>query len=144
MPHQPPPRFASQASSWSSALLACLLSVLLLAAAHCSSYLASDNHKHLSLSAPTAGEPHDHSPDEPGSPDRPQHDHGASCALAALADQAQAQAAIQSPVETTVPLVAAALPLPVGAAPAAARGPGRTPIVRTGRSTLTRVCRWRV
>lgn len=43
-----PPRSTRRVPSWPAVLLACALSVLLLAAVHCSSYLSNDGHRHLS------------------------------------------------------------------------------------------------
>ncbi|MFB7253508.1 hypothetical protein [Streptomyces nojiriensis] len=128
-PHSP--RRTRRVRLWPGVLLACLLSVLLLAAVHCSSYLATDDHRHLSLSAPAT-------------PDGPQHEHGSACVSPCLTTWTSTSES-QGPAFTPgAPPSAEADALPVvQAAPAAFRS-GRQPIARTGRSTLADVCRWRI
>lgn len=140
----PTPRWTLRVQSWPGVLLACVLSVLLLAATHCSSYLADDGHRHLSLSAPTTPDGHGEPSDEQEAPDRPQHDHGSACASPCLTTWASTS----GPVRTAD--TPAALPspdlnaLPVEQAASAAFCSGRSSIARTGRSTLAGVCRWRI
>ncbi|MFE4634926.1 hypothetical protein ACFRJ1_16345 [Streptomyces sp. NPDC056773] len=144
------PRSARPVPSWPGVLLACALSVLLLAAVHCSSYLVNDGHQHLSLSGPAAPAApagptaYEETPRGPGLPDRPRHEHGSSCVSPCLSTWASAAA--QRPAEATA---APEPPLP-GAAhataetAAAAASSGRPSIARTGRSRLADVGRWQI
>ncbi|MFC9292598.1 hypothetical protein ACFTWH_30390 [Streptomyces sp. NPDC057011] len=126
---------------WPRALLACLLSGLLLAAVHCSSYLSGDTHGHLSLAAPAAAAA-EH--EQPHAPARPLHDHGAACTLPGLAAQA-ADGGFPHPTgPVLVPLPAPAAGRSAAHAPAPAPGSRRTRIARPGRTTLAVVCRWRI
>lgn len=139
----PLPRFARRVPSWPGVLLACALSVLLLAAVHCSSYLVNDGHQHLSLSAPAVDE--DPS-DEPRFPDRPRHDHGSACASPCLTTWASN--AEQRPAEAAAATAALLAPDPGAVQAEPATGvvahTGRSSIARAGRSTLANVCRWRI
>lgn len=131
-PHSP--RRTRRVRLWPGVLLACVLSVLLLAAVHCSSYLVTDGHRHLSLSAPAA----------PATPDGPQHEHGSACVspcLTTWASTSEPQGPASTPGAPTPPS-ARADALPGTRAASAALRSGRPPIARTGRSTLADVCRW--
>ncbi|MBT2481509.1 hypothetical protein [Streptomyces sp. ISL-94] len=146
---------------WPRALLACLMSGLLLAAVHCSSYLSGDTHGHLSLGAfaPTSTSapgpaPAPASTSAPASasadpqqhaPERPRHDHGAACTFPGLPAQA-AQGEPPHPAGPVLALTPAMTPgQPTADAPSAAPGSRRrTAIARPGRTTLTSVCRWRI
>ncbi|MDD9380975.1 hypothetical protein M8Z33_30860 [Streptomyces sp. ZAF1911] len=140
-----PPRSTRRVPSWPAVLLACALSVLLLAAVHCSSYLSNDGHRHLSLSAPAVPDGHAEPSGEQEHPDRPQHDHGAACASPCLNTWASANE-VQRPADgSAAPSSSVLGVLPVEqVAASAAFGSGRSPIARTGRSTLAGVCRWRI
>lgn len=139
----PLPRLTRRVPSWPGVLLACALSVLLLAAVHCSSYLVSDGHQHLSLSAPATPAGHEEPSNDPQFPDRPQHEHGSACASPCLTTWASS--AVQRPAEATAALLDLD-PGTVQAEPASTQAPhtGRSSIARTGRSTLADVCRWRI
>ncbi|WP_328929530.1 hypothetical protein OG429_36495 [Streptomyces sp. NBC_00190] len=143
MPRPHPARLAPRHSSWLRTVLACLLSGLLFAAVHCSSYLSGDDHRHLSLVASVSEDAPRHSPGESHAPERPQHDHGASCSLPAL--PFLAGGALQRPADPANVLLPALLSeRPVAGAPHVPPDAGGTRIARTGRSTLTSVCRWRI
>lgn len=137
----PPPRSTRRVAA---VLLSCALSVLLLAAVHCSSYLSNDGHRHLSLSAPAAPDGHTEPSGEQEHPDRPQHDHGAACASPCLTTWASANE-VQRPADGPAALASSELRvLPVEQVASAAFGSSRSSIARTGRSMLADVCRWRI
>lgn len=137
----PLPCLTGRTPSWPATLLACVLSVLLLAAVHCSSYLAGDGHQHVSLSAPTG---HEESLDRPEQPERPVHDHGSACVSPCPTTWAWGAAHRLADANAGLPSVEpCALPAEHAGAHAL-HGTGRSSIARTGRSTLAGVCRWRI
>lgn len=140
----PLPRSTRRVQPWPGVLLACLLGVLLLAATHCSSYFATDGHRHLSLSAPATPDGHAGPSDGQEYPDLPQHDHGSACVSpcpTTWTSPGGPQRPADTPAAPPSPEVAA---LPVEQATSAAFCSGRPSIARTGRSTLAAVCRWRI
>lgn len=140
-----PPRLTRRVPPWPEVLLSCVLIVLLLAAVHCSSYLSNDGHQHLSLSAPAAADGHPEPSEEQKHPDRPQHDHGSACASPCLTTSASTNE-VQRPADgpAALPSPEQLSALPVERAAPTAPCSGRSSIARTGRSTLTDVCRWRI
>ncbi|MET9854926.1 hypothetical protein ABZY57_18515 [Streptomyces sp. NPDC006450] len=146
------PPWARRVPSWAGVLLACALSVLLLAAVHCSSALSNDGHGHLSLSlspspsesaesAESAG--YEEPPHDAPSPGRSQHEHGSACSAPCLTTWVSG--AVQRPAETDATPVprepGAVHPTP---ATAVVSDSARSPIARTGRSALACTCRWRI
>ncbi|MER6997968.1 hypothetical protein [Streptomyces sp. NPDC000410] len=121
-----------------------MLSVLLLAAAHCSSYLANDEHRHLSLSAPATHAGHAEPSDTQEHPERPQHGHGSACTPPCLTASASASTGEpQRPADAPAALSSLQVgALPVEQTASAAFCSGRPSMARTGRSTLADVCRW--
>lgn len=150
----PLPRLARRVPSWPAVLLACALSVLLLAAVHCSSYLSNDGHRHLSLSlsvspspspSPSAPAGFEEPPHDAPFPDPSQHEHGSVCAAPCLTTWASG--AVQRPAETAAAALVAQESGAVHATPdttAVVSDSARSPIARSGRSTLARMCRWRI
>jgi hypothetical protein len=145
VPRHPLACLTRRASPWPGRLLACLLSALLLAAVHCSSYLLSDGHEY----APTpvaAGEPAQSSePDEADAAGHPHHHHphGSVCTLTGLNPQAQSGRQLPVGAAPLPPLASAPVVLAGGLLPAPRRT-SRVLIAQSGRSTLTSVCRWRI
>ncbi|MFG2875409.1 hypothetical protein ACGFYU_10435 [Streptomyces sp. NPDC048337] len=128
---------------WPRALLACLLSGLLLAAVHCSSFLSGDTHGHLSLGTPAAASAADHHQQQ-HAPARPRHDHSAACTFPGLAAQA-AHGQVPYPAGPVLaPLPVLNAGRPTAETPSPAPGSHRTHIARPGRTTLADVCRWRI
>ncbi|MEU8777656.1 hypothetical protein [Streptomyces sp. NPDC048606] len=147
------------------ALLVVLLGTLLLTLAHCPPHLFGDGHHGhdatherrldharaalpaglaaLSPDAPSAaGAPRSASPEgsAPEAPAPPHQGHGPACSAPALGAQAQAEGPSPKGSAAYVRHDASRAP-PAPAAPPGADGPL---IDRSGRTTLTGVCRWRV
>ncbi|MFJ3876307.1 hypothetical protein ACIPW5_02465 [Streptomyces sp. NPDC090077] len=120
-------------------LVASLLGALLLAALACSSH----GHTDVSSGSPAAGaalEPGPTAPAEPLGHAHPHPGHGASCASSDPAPTGQGPAPLSAaPVRPSAG--AGAAPAAARAAPPGTAGPAHA---RSGRSTLTIVCRWRL
>lgn len=103
-----------------------VLTALLFAAFHCSSYPHGDGRGHTVSTASAGHEEPAHS------------EHGSACATPALTPQPQGAVGpeIALPVADAVPASSAD--------PVAPPHAHLSPIDRSGRSTLTSVCRWRV
>lgn len=115
---------------WVRGVLLAVLTALLFAAFHCSTYPHGDGGGHTVRTASAGHEEPAHT------------EHGSSCAAPALTPQAQAGA--QSTVAADAALPATGGVPATTAGPAAAPRSELSPIDRSGRSTLTGVCRWRV
>ncbi|MFD7258169.1 hypothetical protein [Streptomyces sp. NPDC059874] len=117
-------------TSWVRGLLVAVLTALLFAAFHCSSYPHGDGRGHTASTASAGHEEPAHS------------EHGSACATPSLTPQSQGGAPGTVGAEVALPVA--------DAAPASSAGPVApprahlSPIDRSGRSTLTSVCRWRV
>lgn len=116
-------------SSCLGGLLVAVLTALLFAAFHCSSYPHGDGLGHTSSTVSAGHEEPAHS------------EHGSACATPGLATQPGAARA-HADAELALPVADAVTASQAG--PAAPPRAGRSPIARSGRSTLTSVCRWRV
>ncbi|MGR4878623.1 hypothetical protein ACIPUC_04180 [Streptomyces sp. LARHCF249] len=127
-------------------LFAGILSALLFAVLHCSFHLPGDEHAAsgtTSVSVPAGAAAAETAPQHPAHPARPDHpDHHADCLSPGLAPQAQNETRHPADAEPPLPLTPVADP--ASADPAAPRGAGAARAARTGRSTLTSVCRWRI
>ncbi|MCX5380808.1 hypothetical protein [Streptomyces sp. NBC_00091] len=124
---------------WSGALLLATLSTLLFAVLSCPSH----GHTDVSYGSSAAGASLHPGPTPPAGPTghpHPHPDHGSSCASSDLAPSAQGP----SPLPTGPARPAAGTGATPEAAPAAPPGAAGPAIDRSGRSTLTIVCRWRL
>ncbi|MCX5195305.1 hypothetical protein OOK31_15565 [Streptomyces sp. NBC_00249] len=151
MSRRPRSRPARPGRPRAGALFVGILSALLLAVLHCPSYLPGDAHHghgpgqgHAlalgSSGSSAAGVAPQHGPTEPDRPALPHQGHGPDCAASAPATPAQPES--PSPAGTAaLPRADAVRPPPARAAPPGADGPLTD---RSGRTTLTSVCRWRV
>ncbi|MEV7520281.1 hypothetical protein [Streptomyces sp. NPDC091371] len=117
-------------TSWLRGALVAVLTALLFAAFHCSSYPHGDGLGHTAFTASAGHEEPAHS------------EHGSACATPTLTPQSQG--GTHSPVGAEAPLPVADAVSVSPAGPAAPRRAHLSPIDRSGRSTLTSVCRWRV
>lgn len=142
MPRHPLVRPSRRAAPWPGRLLAGILSALLLAAVHCSSYLSSDDHGHLAATASASELTHQHPVDVPVDGHQ-EHGHSSACVSPGLAPQPQNGSQSAAGAATMLSL-AIASEAAMAEPPAAPPGTGRTPIAQSGRSTLTCVCRWRI
>lgn len=142
MPRHPLVRPIRRAAPWPGRLLAGILSALLLAAVHCSSYLASDDHGHVAATASASELTHQHPVDVPVDGHQ-EHGHSSDCVSPGLAPQPQSGSQSAAGAATMLSL-AIASEAAMAEPPAAPPGAGRTPITQSGRSTLTCICRWRI
>ncbi|MFB6616516.1 hypothetical protein ACFCV9_20290 [Streptomyces sp. NPDC056367] len=115
---------------WVRGVLLAVLTALLFAAFHCSTYPHGDGAGHTAYTASAGHEEPAHT------------EHGSACAVPALTPQAQAGA--QGTVAADLALPVAGADAAAAPYPAAAPRSALSPIDRSGRSTLTGVCRWRV
>ncbi|MCX5010227.1 hypothetical protein OG765_04385 [Streptomyces sp. NBC_00555] len=116
-----------------------ILSALLFAVLHCSSPLPGDGlppSGTASVGAAAAETASQH----PAHPAHPAHH--IDCLSPGLAPQAQNEPRHPADAEPALPLTPVADP--PSADPAAPPGAGAARMARTGRSTLTSVCRWRI
>lgn len=128
-----------------SRLLVAVVGVVLLAVAHCFPPLGDTAHRHIAGAAPTGPAAMttglDHAEDQ--APGHPHHEHRAGCASPRLGSElglaarhvADSAAPVVSRVETPAPYAVLRLPAPAGAC---------GDIAGSGRSTRTKVCRWRI
>ncbi|MGE7387306.1 hypothetical protein ACQKM2_17680 [Streptomyces sp. NPDC004126] len=120
-------------------LVAGMLGALLLAVLAC----ASHGHTEVSFGSPAAGavlEPGPTAPAEPLGHAHPHPGHGAGCAASDPAPAGPGTAPLSAgPARPSA--APAAAPADARAAPDGAGGPA---VARSGRSTLTIVCRWRL
>ncbi|MFD7557281.1 MULTISPECIES: hypothetical protein [unclassified Streptomyces] len=117
-------------TSWARGVLLAVLTALLFAAFHCSTYPHGDGAGHTAYTASAGHEEPAHT------------EHGSACATPALTPQAQA--GDRSTVAPDLALPVAVAVRTTTAGPAAAPRAELSPIDRSGRSTLTAACRWRV
>lgn len=118
-----------QGSSCLGGLLVAVLTALLFAAFHCSSYPHGDGLGHTSSTVSAGHEEPAHS------------EHGSTCATPALTPY-QGAARTHAGPEPALPVADAVSASEAGPATPPRAGPA--PIARSGRSTLTSVCRWRI
>lgn len=142
VPRHPLVRPLRRAAPWPGRLLAGILSALLLAAVHCSPFLASDDHGHAVATASASELTHQHPVDVPAD-GHPEHGHSSECVSPGLAPQPQGGSQSTAGAATVLSLAIASAPA-MAEPPAAPPGADRTPIAQSGRSTLTSICRWRI
>ncbi|GLX17324.1 hypothetical protein Slala02_06370 [Streptomyces lavendulae subsp. lavendulae] len=139
MPTRPRTRPLPPDSPWYRTLVIAVLGALLLAALACSSH----GHTDVSYGSPAAGAALESRPTAPAEPlghAHPHPGHGAGCAASDPAPAGPGPAPLSAgPARPSA--APAAAPVDARAAPWGAGGPA---VARSGRSTLTIVCRWRL
>ncbi|MGW0395021.1 hypothetical protein ACWDYJ_29925 [Streptomyces sp. NPDC003042] len=105
---------------------------------HCSTSLLGEGPRHgASFTAPATGP-------EPDGPGHPRQEHGSACASPGLTPKAPGGTHLDADAAGTLTLTAAADQPSAATAPSAPPCADGAPIPRSGRSTLTSVCRWRI
>lgn len=88
MPRHPLVRLAHRALPWPGALIAGILTALLVTAVHCSVYLLGDGLEHASTTVSATELMQQRAPAEPQEPGHPHQDHGSACTSPGLVPQA--------------------------------------------------------
>lgn len=126
-----------------------ILCALLFAVLHCSSHLPGDERlpsgtAFVGVAAAGIAAEHPDRQTHPAHPAHPDHpDHHVDCLSPGLALQAQTEPR-HDPAGAVLALAVDPVVGPPTADPAAPPGAGAARMARTGRSTLTSVCRWRI